>query len=52
MIAHYTPVDWRERGHNLFRRLPSAVQAGTGVALIYFGVAVSYEQAAFLYFQF
>lgn len=52
MIAHYTPVDWRERGHELFRRLPSAVQAGTGVALIYVGVAVTDEQAAFLYFQF
>jgi D-alanyl-lipoteichoic acid acyltransferase DltB (MBOAT superfamily) len=52
MIAHYTPVDWRDRLHDGFRRLPSALQAGVGAALIYAGVAVTYEQAAFLYFQY
>ncbi|MEZ5529346.1 MAG: MBOAT family O-acyltransferase [Porticoccaceae bacterium] len=52
VVFHYTPDSWTYDWKKVYCKLPSMVQGGLIVTLVFLLVAVSSGQAPFIYFQF
>ncbi len=52
IVLHYTPTRWSMDWKDLYCKVPAVIQAGGIVGILYFLVAISTEEAPFIYFQF
>ena len=52
IVLHYTPTRWTNGWKDFYCRVPVVIQAGGIVGIMYLLVAISTEEAPFIYFQF